>query len=87
MIGNILCRKDIKQIDGETSLMQNWFSGSVKLKLGDGKKLKFWKDKWRGPWQLMEMFPRLFVAATDQNEVVADTGEWCGSSWVWKLKL
>lgn len=56
----------------------------MKLKLGDGKKVKMWKVIWCGPWQLKELFPTLFEVAADQNITVADAGEWRGSCWSWK---
>lgn len=77
--------KDVKDIDAESSPMQGWFTGSVKLKLGDGRQVKFWQDKWCGPWQLMELFPRLFELAANQNGSVADAGEWSGNRWSWQL--
>lgn len=59
--------KDIKGIDSASTTRQGWFSGSVKLKLGDGKQVSFWHDKWCGPLQLSELFPRIFELADNQN--------------------
>ncbi|RVW36065.1 hypothetical protein CK203_079687 [Vitis vinifera] len=52
--------------------------------VGDGKKVKFWKDKWCGTTPLCEDFPSLFALATSKeawvNEVRTAAGE-RGGSW------
>lgn len=45
--------KDLNGIDAETSLLQGWFSSSVKLKLGAGSQVSFWHDCWCGPWKFV----------------------------------
>ncbi|KAL6345634.1 hypothetical protein AAG906_017366 [Vitis piasezkii] len=52
--------------------------------VGDGKKVRFWKDKWCGTTPLCEDFPSLFALATSKeawvNEVRTAAGE-RGGSW------
>ena len=47
--------------------------------VGDGKKVRFWKDKWCGTTPLCEAFPSLFALATSKeawvNEVWTAAGE------------
>ncbi|RVW15066.1 putative ribonuclease H protein [Vitis vinifera] len=59
----------------------NSFVGFV---VGDGEKVKFWKDKWCETIPLSEAFPSLFALASNKeawvNEVWTTEGEW-GGSW------
>ena len=52
--------------------------------VGDGEKVKFWKDKWCETITLSEAFPSLFALASNKeawvNEVWTAEGEW-GGSW------
>ena len=52
--------------------------------VGDGEKVKFWKDKWCETIPLCEAFPSLFALASNKeawvNEVWTVEGEW-GGSW------
>ena len=51
--------------------------------MGDGKKVRFWKDKWCGTTPLCKAFPGLFALATSKeawvNEVWTTAGERKGS--------
>ena len=51
--------------------------------MGDGKNVRFWKDKWCGTTPLCEAFPSLFAIATFKeawvNEVWTAEGERRGS--------
>ena len=48
--------------------------------VGDGEKVKFWKDKWCETIPLSEAFPSLFALASNKeawvNEVWTAEGEW-----------
>ena len=48
--------------------------------VGDGGKVKFWKDKWCETIPLSEAFPSLFALASNKeawvNEVWTAEGEW-----------
>ena len=46
-----------KEIRKEGSLMQN----KVVFSVGDGRKVKFWKDKWCGSFALCNSFPSLYA--------------------------
>ena len=52
--------------------------------VGDGEKVKFWKDKWCETIPLCEAFPSLFALASNKeawvNEMWTAEGEW-GGSW------
>ena len=48
-----------KEIRKEGSLMQN----KVVFSVGNGRKVKFWKDKWCGSFALCNSFPSLYAFA------------------------
>lgn len=41
------------------------FDENVRILLGDGRKVLFWKDKWVGDPTLAAQFPNLFACARD----------------------
>lgn len=41
------------------------FDENVRILLGDGRKVLFWKDKWVGNPTLAAQFPNLFACARD----------------------
>ena len=45
---------------------------NVSYTVGDGRRVKFWKDIWCGNIPLCEVFPSLFVFAVSQDAWVAD---------------
>lgn len=51
--------------------------------LGNGGKAFFWLDRWACDVPLKELYPRLFLLATNKNAKVKDMGEWVGPSWNW----
>ena len=53
--------------------------------LGEGTKIKFWKDGWCGVQPLTETFPSLFSLSLNQDALVADC--WCNVSHSWNLGL
>nr|KYP53205.1 hypothetical protein KK1_024831 [Cajanus cajan] len=52
-------------------------------KLGDGKEIRFWKDKWLGDQSLLESFSCIFVNSNQKQNKVADMGTWEGQEWRW----
>ncbi|RVW99876.1 LINE-1 reverse transcriptase-like [Vitis vinifera] len=66
------------------SKMGNQVTPFVGFVVGDGEKVKFWKDKWCETIPLSEAFPSLFALASNKeawvNEVWTTEGEW-GGSW------
>lgn len=51
------------------NLINNWM---FKWKIGDGRKVKFWKDIWNGSNPLSTSFKRLFHLFADKNISVSD---------------
>ena len=50
----------------------NWFDCRSKWILGDGRSVKFWKDRWVEDIVLKEKFPRLFLISTCKDSLVSD---------------
>ncbi|GAU30444.1 hypothetical protein TSUD_392570 [Trifolium subterraneum] len=68
-----------------------WFSKNVSCVLGDGKSIRFWKEKWVGEVPLMELYPNLFAIECFKNAAVADrfpdndhNQAW---NWFWRVEL
>ena len=61
------------------SKMRHLVTPSFGFVVGDGKKVRFWKDKWCGTTPLCDAFPSLFALATFKedwvNEVWTIAGE------------
>ena len=47
------------------------FKENISLKVGDGHKILFWRDKWIGEDSLMSVFPRLSSFASKKEVYLA----------------
>ena len=56
---------------------------NVSFTVGDGRRVKFWKDIWCGNIPLCEAFPSLFAFAVSQNAWVADCWDSMGDAGGW----
>jgi len=56
------------------------FEEGVKWKVGDGKDISFWEDRWLGFGAL-----RLFSISSTKTARVAEMGVWSEGVWVWHL--
>lgn len=64
-------------------LKQGWW-----MRIGDGRKIKFLKDKWLGDIPLKDKFPRLYLISLQREETIANMGFGMGSKvlqWQWNL--
>lgn len=77
--------KDLNSIDESLPYGRNWFSDSIKVKLGNGWEVRFWEDCWCSPWKLVELFPQLYAVSEAKTGAVAEFGTWEGDQWQWKL--
>ena len=51
----------------------NIFSTHIALKVGNGTKISFWKDAWKGNTSFATLFPRLFRLTSQPLATIADT--------------
>jgi len=54
-------------------------------KLGDGKYIRFWEDKWLDNEALRVKFPRLFSIANEKSASLSQVGFWNSDTWCWKV--
>lgn len=67
------------------SIMKLWedFSRNTSLQVGNGAHIQFWKNKWLGHTILKEVYPRLFLSATNPDSTIAQNREYN----TWNLNL
>jgi hypothetical protein len=63
----------------------NWFSGAVGLRVGNGKSTKFWTDVWLGDQPFCAIFSRLYNISTQKMASVFEMGSWFNGQWRWDL--
>jgi len=54
--------------------------------LGDGKLIRFWKDKWLGREALEVKYFRLFSISNDKVANLSQVSSWNNNQWFWKLE-
>lgn len=47
------------------------FERHISFDIGDGSKIRFWKDRWSGELELWRLFPSLFNLAVDKDCLVS----------------
>ncbi|XP_071733286.1 uncharacterized protein [Rutidosis leptorrhynchoides] len=55
----------------------------LRMKVGDGRSIRFWKDNWRGGGVLKDKYGRLFHLEVDKNCSLADRLSSEGRHWSW----
>ena len=55
------------------------------MQLGDGARVKFWEDIWKGDTSLQNTFPNLYRVSSQQKEVISNMGWFEGDTWRWVL--
>ena len=64
----------------------NSLINNFRWKVGDGSRLKFWKDKWReGDLSLKDNYPSLYNVSTQQNHLINSMGILVDNRWEWKF--
>ena len=66
-------------------IRKDWdiLSGSMAFSMGNGRRLRFWKDKWRGNEPLCTSFPSLFAIALFKEAWVEDVWNHLAKWGVW----
>ena len=57
----------------------------LRLKLGNGERIKFWEDPWLEEGILKDLFPQIFAVSSQQNTNIAGMGWFEGQKWTWVL--
>ena len=71
------CSKEVKGSYGLClwkSIRKEWetFSNHLYMQVGDGVRIRFWQDRWRGEEPLKVTFPELFSIAREKDASIAD---------------
>ena len=60
---------DILLIGSRFSNFSNFFKDNLVVRVGNGRDISFWHDKWLGGLVLREVFPRLFTLTIDKKKI------------------
>ncbi|RVX23977.1 Syntaxin-51 [Vitis vinifera] len=82
------CTRDVMGRNGVgrwKAIRKKWglFDGRVAFHLGNGQRVKFWKDKWCGDGPLCESFPSLFSMSMSKNAWVSEVWNPVGDGIGW----
>ncbi|GAU38996.1 hypothetical protein TSUD_378720 [Trifolium subterraneum] len=59
-----------------------WFGNNISNVLGNGKEIRFWKEKWLRTSSLHIMFSTLISNSGQQNGTISAMGSWDNDTWV-----
>ncbi|CAI8598593.1 unnamed protein product [Vicia faba] len=57
----------------------------ISVKLGDGRKVPFWKSSWLGNGFLAEQFSALYHEISNKLDIVSSMGNWNNDMWSWNI--
>ncbi|XP_016172465.1 uncharacterized protein LOC107614851 [Arachis ipaensis] len=58
----------------------------LSMKIGDGRRTRFWEDVWLLCGSLKDRFSRLFSISNQCGSVIGDCGFWDGIEWIWNFQ-
>uniref|UniRef100_A0A5B7BKK6 Reverse transcriptase zinc-binding domain-containing protein n=1 Tax=Davidia involucrata TaxID=16924 RepID=A0A5B7BKK6_DAVIN len=59
------------------------FKNCIRFDIGNGRRVKFWRDGWSSDTPLNMRFPNLFAIAEGKDDFINQCGEWEGGRMVW----
>lgn len=78
--------KDLRSLGSPTEVLVDWFSKGISCRLGESRRVLFWKTKWSGSDTFQNSFPLLFNVSSQQNTLVSKIGFFIGESWLWRFQ-
>ncbi|GKV01451.1 hypothetical protein SLEP1_g14002 [Rubroshorea leprosula] len=78
--------KDIVSVGRGSERLVEMLVKGFRWKVGEGRCVDFWRDKWVGDKCLKDLFPRLFALTTIREGRLTDMGFWRGDTWVWDCR-
>ncbi|GKV09210.1 hypothetical protein SLEP1_g20749 [Rubroshorea leprosula] len=63
----------------------HWLDWGFRLKIGEGRGVKFWWDSWCGEECLANKFPRLYLLSTGKGKECHEMGNAERATWKWNL--
>ncbi|KAK3221407.1 hypothetical protein Dsin_008432 [Dipteronia sinensis] len=59
----------------------------LKVVVGSGTRVSFWKDSWNGVVPFMGAYPRIFALAVKKDGFICEFGRWREGEWIWEVEL
>ena len=72
--------------DPNTAKVRSIIEEGMRVRVGNGKSILFWHDRWCVAGVLKCIFPRLYTISTQKQCQLYHMGEWVEGSWVWHLQ-
>ena len=71
------CSREVREAHGVglwKGMRMDWelVGARISFRVGNGRRVRFWRDRWCGDSPLCLLFPSLFVLAVDKEARVAD---------------
>ena len=63
------------------------FLSNIKLVIGSGQKIRFWKDVWVGERMLIESFPRLYSLSLGHNCSIGSMVRFSSMQFSWDFRF
>ena len=77
--------KDLKSVFQQQH--HNSLTSNLRWKVGNGAKINFWKDKWRGDdLNLKDKYPALYQVSQQQDCTISLMGQYVDNRWDWKIQ-
>ncbi|RZC29900.1 Exocyst complex component SEC6 isoform B [Glycine soja] len=65
----------------------NILTSNLRWKVGNGAKVKFWLDKWRGDdFTLKDKYPALYQISLHQDSTINLMGQFADNRWEWRIQ-
>ncbi|GKV47438.1 hypothetical protein SLEP1_g54342 [Rubroshorea leprosula] len=77
--------RDVISIGLRSSSLKKMLVNGFKWEVGDGSRVRFWREVWIGEKPLRELCPRLFELAVKKDGLVSEMGVWEEGGWRWNL--
>nr|KYP37647.1 Putative ribonuclease H protein At1g65750 family [Cajanus cajan] len=67
--------RDLRKVCGG-DCREQWFDKCMNWKVKNGKRTRFWEDRWIGQQILVEDYPRLYINSGQQQATIHNMGQW-----------
>ncbi|GKV32830.1 hypothetical protein SLEP1_g41400 [Rubroshorea leprosula] len=77
--------RDVCNLNNRDGENVGWLEDGFRLRIGEGKGVSFWWDKWCGEGCLANIFPRLYLLSTGKDKECYQMGNTQNGTWKWNL--
>ena len=71
--------------DRDTCRVRSIVEEGMLIRVGNGKSVRFWLDRWCEAGALKGLFPRLYSISLQKNLLISQMGMWHEGTWIWHL--